>query len=343
MGCGEMAKIVDLRSDTVTLPTPAMRKAMYEAEVGDDVYGEDVTVNRLQRMMAERAGKEAGLFVASGTMGNQLAVLAHTGRGDELICDADAHIFYSEVGGIAALGGIQPRTIIGKHGILSAAQIRRHIRAGGDIHQPPTRLICLENTHNRAGGTCYPLPELDAIRAVADEKGVSVHMDGARVFHAAVAQKTSLACVTKTADSVSICIAKGLCAPVGAVLVGSSTFIERARRYRKMLGGGMRQAGILAAAGIVALETMVERLAEDHRRAKRLAEGFGLDAATIETNIVLLDTEPHGMTAASLAEKLLPYGVKASVFGEYALRFVTHHGIEDDDIEQAISAVRQFV
>lgn len=336
-----MTHIVDLRSDTVTLPTEAMRKAMYEAEVGDDVYGEDATVNRLQQVMAERADKEAGLFVASGTMGNQLAVLAHTNRGDELICEADAHIFYSEVGGISAIGGIQPRTIVGQRGIMSAEQIRHHIRETGDIHQPPTSLICLENTHNRAGGVCYPLTVLDEIRAVADEKGIAVHMDGARVFNAAIARHVSLKTVTKTADSISICISKGLCAPVGAVLVGSTAFIERARRYRKMLGGGMRQAGILAAAGLVAIETMVDRLADDHRRAKRLAVGFGLDPSTVETNIVMLDTQPRNVTAAALAEKLLPYGVKASPFGEYTLRFVTHYGIEDKDVEQAIAAVRK--
>ena len=336
-----MTHIVDLRSDTVTLPTETMRKAMYEAEVGDDVYGEDATVNRLQQVMAERADKEAGLFVASGTMGNQLAVLAHTNRGDELICEADAHIFHSEVGGISAIGGIQPRTIVGQRGVMSAEQIKHHIRETGDIHQPPTSLICLENTHNRAGGVCYPLTVLDEIRAVADEKKIAVHMDGARVFNAAIARHVSLGTVTKTVDSVSICISKGLCAPVGAVLVGSTTFIERARRYRKMLGGGMRQAGILAAAGLVALETMVGRLADDHRRAKRLAIGFGLDPSTVETNIVMLDTQPRNVTAAALAEKLLPYGVKASPFGEYTLRFVTHYGIEDKDVEQAIAAVRK--
>ena len=336
-----MTHIVDLRSDTVTLPTETMRKAMYEAEVGDDVYGEDATVNRLQQVMAERADKEAGLFVASGTMGNQLAVLAHTNRGDELICEADAHIFHSEVGGISAIGGIQPRTIVGQRGIMSAEQIRHHIRETGDIHQPPTSLICLENTHNRAGGVCYPLTVLDEIRAVADEKGIVVHMDGARVFNAAIARHVSLKTVTRTADSVSICISKGLCAPVGAVLVGSTAFIEKARRYRKMLGGGMRQAGILAAAGLVALETMVDRLADDHRRAKRLAVGFGLDPSAVETNIVMLDTQPRDITAAALAEKLLPYGVKASPFGEYTLRFVTHFGIEDKDVEQAIGAVRK--
>ena len=338
-----MAKIVDLRSDTVTLPTEAMRRAMYEAEVGDDVYGEDPTVNRLQRAVAQMAGKEAGLFVASGTMGNQLAVLAHTNRGDELICEAEAHIFYSEVGGISALGGIQPRTIVGERGLLSPEQIRQHIRKAGDIHQPPTSLICLENTHNRAGGTCYTLAALDAIRAVADEKGVPLHMDGARAFNAAVAQNVPLAAVTQSADSVSICISKGLAAPIGAVLVGSSPFIERARRYRKMLGGGMRQAGLVAAAGLVAVETMVDRLADDHRRAKRLADGLGLDPVMVETNIVMLDTAAHGITAAALAEKLLPYGVKASVFGEYKLRFVTHYGIEDADIEQAIAAARQVL
>ena len=272
---------IDLRSDTVTLPTAQMREAMYRAEVGDDVYGEDPTLIELEALGARMTGKEAGLFVTSGTMGNQVAVLTHTQRGDEVICEAESHIFYSEVAGLAVLSGVQARTVPSIKGILSAETIEAAIRPQ-DIHQPKTTLICLENSHNRAGGTCYSLDSLAAIRKMADRRKLPVHMDGARLFNAALAQGVTVDKIAQYADTVQFCLSKGLCAPVGSLLVGPADFIARARRYRKMLGGGLRQAGILAAAGIVALQNMTDRLAEDHANAAQLAEavasaGFAID------------------------------------------------------------------
>lgn len=329
---------IDLRSDTVTMPTNTMREAMYRAEVGDDVYGEDPTVNELESLGARMTGKEAGLFVASGTMGNQVAVLAHTHRGDEMICEAEAHIYYYEVAGLAVLASVQARTIPAFKGILSAETIEAAIRPQ-DIHQPRTSLICLENTHNRAGGTCYPLETLQAIRKMAEKKQLSIHMDGARLFNAAVAQNVKVDRIAATVDSVQFCLSKGLCAPVGTLVVGSKDFITRARRYRKMLGGGMRQAGIIAAAGIVALQSMVDRLAEDHENARILAEniadlGFNIDLSTVQTNIVIFDVSRMGIKAADLQEKLKQAGVLVSLFGDYRVRMVTHHGITAGHVRQ---------
>lgn len=329
------------------MPTPEMREAMYRAEVGDDVYGEDPTIKALEELGAQMADKEAGLFVTSGTMGNQLAILAHTQRGDELICDAESHIFFYEVGGIAALAGVQARTIITDRGILNADLILPSIRPQ-DIHQPQTALICLENTHNRAGGICYPLDVLASIHRLGQDKNIRIHTDGARIFNAAVKNKVTvnkLACYT---DSVMFCLSKGLCAPVGSLLVGTKEFIEKCRRYRKMLGGGMRQAGIIAAAGIVALNTMVERLAEDHNNAYFLADallnmGINFSAEAVETNIIIMDTIPIGKTAAEVAARLAEQGIKASQFGEYKIRMVTHHGITKEDIQYTIDVMSQLV
>ncbi len=327
---------IDLRSDTVTLPTAQMREAMYRAEVGDDVYGEDPTLIELEALGARMTGKEAGLFVTSGTMGNQVAVLTHTQRGDEVICEAESHIFYSEVAGLAVLSGVQARTVPSIKGILSAETIEAAIRPQ-DIHQPKTTLICLENSHNRAGGTCYSLDSLAAIRKMADRRKLPVHMDGARLFNAALAQGVTVDKIAQYADTVQFCLSKGLCAPVGSLLVGPADFIARARRYRKMLGGGLRQAGILAAAGIVALQNMTDRLAEDHANAAQLAEavasaGFAIDLSTVQTNIVIFDVSRMGVKAADFAAKLKKAGVLASVFGEYRVRMVTHYGITADDI-----------
>jgi threonine aldolase len=329
-------KMIDLRSDTVTQPTDQMREAMYRAEVGDDVYGEDPTILKLEALGAQMTGKEAGLFVASGTMGNQVSVMTHTQRGDEIICEAQAHIFYSEVAGLAVLSGVQARTIPSIRGILSAETIEAAIRAQ-DIHQPKTTLICLENSHNRAGGTCYPLDTLAEIRKLADRRNIPVHMDGARLFNAALAQGVTVDKIAQYADTVQFCLSKGLCAPVGTLIVGPTAFIDKARRYRKMLGGGLRQAGILAAAGIVALQTMVDRLAEDHDNAAKLAAGiaeagFDIDLSTVQTNIVIFDVSRLGMKAADCAAKLKKMGVLASVFGEYRVRMVTHYGITAQDI-----------
>ena len=329
-------KMIDLRSDTVTQPTAQMREAMYRAEVGDDVYGEDPTLVELETLGARMTGKEAGLFVTSGTMGNQVAVLTHTQRGDEVICEAESHIFYSEVAGLAVLSGVQARTVPSIKGILSAETIEAAIRPQ-DIHQPKTTLICLENSHNRAGGTCYSLDSLAAIRKMADRRKLPVHMDGARLFNAALAQGVTVDKITQYADTVQFCLSKGLCAPVGSLLVGPADFIARARRYRKMLGGGLRQAGILAAAGIVALQHMVDRLAEDHANAAKLAEavasaGFAIDLSTVQTNIVIFDVSRMGVKAADFAAKLKKAGVLVSVFGEYRVRMVTHYGITAEDI-----------
>ncbi len=329
-------KMIDLRSDTVTQPTAQMREAMYRAEVGDDVYGEDPTLVELETLGARMTGKEAGLFVTSGTMGNQVAVLTHTQRGDEVICEAESHIFYSEVAGLAVLSGVQARTVPSIKGIMSAETIEAAIRPQ-DIHQPKTTLICLENSHNRAGGTCYSLDSLAAIRKMADRRKLPVHMDGARLFNAALAQGVTVDKITQYADTVQFCLSKGLCAPVGSLLVGPADFIARARRYRKMLGGGLRQAGILAAAGIVALQHMVDRLAEDHANAAKLAEavasaGFAIDLSTVQTNIVIFDVSRMGVKAADFAAKLKKAGVLVSVFGEYRVRMVTHYGITAEDI-----------
>lgn len=339
--------IIDLRSDTVTQPTPQMREAMYRAEVGDDVYGEDPTILSLETLGARMTGKEAGLFVASGTMGNQVAVMTHTNRGDEVICEAESHIFYSEVAGMAVLSGVQARTIPSVKGILSAETIESAIRPQ-DIHQPKSALICLENTHNRAGGTCYPLETLAAIRKVADHHKVSIHIDGARLFNAAVALGVKVEKITQYADSVQICLSKGLCAPVGSLLVGRCDFIARARRNRKMLGGGMRQAGILAAAGIVGLQNMVDRLAEDHENARQLAEalaaaGFAIDLSTVQTNIVMIDVSRMGLKAVDFAAKLKKAGILVSIFGEYRIRMVTHHGITAAEITKVVDTLHRLL
>lgn len=331
-------RVVDLRSDTVTLPTQEMRDAMYRAEVGDDVYREDPTITALEELGAEMLGKEAGLFVTSGTMGNQLAAMTHTKKSDEIICEIESHIYYYEVAGLACISGAQGRPIVGDKGIFTASQVRGAIRMGGDVHIPDTGLICVENTHNRAGGTCYPLAELKAIKAVANEFEIPVHMDGARIFNAAVAQNVAVKEIAQYADTVQFCLSKGLVAPMGSLVVGPKDFIEKARRYRKMLGGGLRQAGIIAAAGIVALKKMVDRLADDHSNAKALGEslanlGFSIDMSTVQTNIVIFDVAPLGLKAAEFIEKLNTTGVKANAFGEYRVRMVTHYGIERDDID----------
>ena len=339
-------KIIDLRSDTVTIPTEEMRQAMYKAEVGDDVYGEDPTVRKLEELGASLAGKEASLFVTSGTMGNQIAAMTHTQKGDEIICEAQSHIFYYEVGGLACLSNAQARQIPAPMGILSASLIEPAIREE-NVHLPRTGLICLENSHNRAGGTCYSLYGLAEIKNLANSYSIPVHIDGARIFNAAVAAGTTVAQIAQHADSLQMCLSKGLCAPVGSLLTGSKAFIDKARRYRKMLGGGMRQAGIIAAAGIVALTKMTERLAEDHENARYLAEaltdiGFEVDMNTIQTNIVIFDTKPFGVKAESFVENLAALGIKGSDFGEYKVRLVTHNGIEKADISHAIQIISRL-
>jgi threonine aldolase len=338
---------IDLRSDTVTHPTPEMREAMARAEVGDDVLREDPTINRLQEMAAAMMGKEAGLFVPSGTMGNLLAVLTHCSRGDEVIMGDLAHTFLYEAGGVAALGGVMPHTIPNQpDGSLKLEHIRAAIRPD-DVHHPVSRLVILENTHNRCGGVPLTVEYTRQAGDLAHSHGLQLHLDGARIFNAAVALDVKVAELAAPADSVTFCLSKGLCAPVGSVLCGTVEFVERARRIRKQLGGGMRQAGVLAAAGIVALEKMVDRLAEDHRRAQMLAEGLAnisglrLDHPIPATNMVfvsLVDSVPY--SAAQIAERLRNDGVKVGVVGERRFRLVTHYWIDDQKVERAIRAFR---
>ncbi len=335
--------MIDLRSDTVTQPTPAMRRAMYEAEVGDDVYGEDPTVNRLEALAAAMLGKEAALLVTSGTQGNLAAVLAHCGRGDEVIVGHLAHMYLYEQGGMAALAGVQPRVVTNQDdGTLDLDEVEAAIRPE-NIHFPRTRLIAIENTHNRRYGAALGLPYLRALRERADRHGLRVHMDGARLFNAAVALGVPAREIAATADTVMVCLSKGLSAPIGSLLLGPADFIAEARRARKVLGGGMRQAGIIAAAGIVALTQMVDRLADDHARARRLAEalatmpGLRVDLARVHTNMVYVDLEPP-RTAAQLARALAHQGVRVHPVGPRRLRLVTHYGIEDEHIAAAIDA-----
>lgn len=341
---------IDLRSDTVTLPTPEMRLAMAEAEVGDDVYGEDPSINRLEELSADRMGKEAGLFVVSGTMGNLSAILTHCGRGDEFILGNLSHTFIFEAGGAAALGGVHPHTLINQpDGSLVLEEIEDAIRPD-DIHQPISRLLVLENTHNRCGGTALSVEYTQAVGELAHRHGLKLHLDGARIFNAAVLFGVEATQLVEPADSVTFCLSKGLSAPVGSVLCGSQDFIKRARRIRKQLGGGMRQAGILAAAGIVALETMVDRLAEDHVRAKQLAQGLSridslvLDAGTPYTNMVFLSLEDNfPLSGNEVANKLKTLDVLVGVVSEKRFRLVTHYGIEDADIDSAIGAFQEVV
>ncbi|MDT8901034.1 GntG family PLP-dependent aldolase [Anaeroselena agilis] len=339
-------RTVDLRSDTVTMPTEEMRQAMFRAEVGDDVYREDPTVMALEELGAAMMGKEAGLFLTSGTMGNQVAAMAHTKKSDEIICEMESHIYYYEVAGLACLAGAQVRPVIGDRGVMTAAAIRGAIRPI-DIHAPETALICVENTHNRAGGTCYPLGELAAIRRLADEFHIPVHMDGARIFNAAVAQGVAVAEIAQHADTVQFCLSKGLAAPVGSLLVGTRPYIEKARRFRKMLGGGMRQAGIVAAAGIVALKTMVDRLAEDHTNARLLGEaiaasGYVIDMSTVQTNIVIFSTDGLKTDAPAFVAMLKDRGIKANAFGERRVRMVTHFGVDRADIDYTVDVLAKL-
>lgn len=324
-----------------------MREAMARAQVGDDVFGEDPTVNRLERLASERLGKEAALFVASGTMGNLVALLTHCGRGDEVIVGDKQHTFLAELGGMAALGGIQPYPIPNQRdGTLRLDDIRGAIRPP-NIHYPRTRLIALENTHLLSNGAPLPPGYLREVHTLADEHGLKIHTDGARIFNASVALKVPVAVLARDSDSVQFCLSKGLSAPVGSILAGAEEFITEARRHRKMVGGGMRQAGVLAAAGIVALETMVDRLADDHANAKYLAEnladlpGIMLDPETVRTNMVLFELEPDGLDGYELAARVKREGVLIQARGKYLLRAATHYGIERANIDRALAAIKR--
>lgn len=340
--------IVDLRSDTVTKPTPAMWEAMAKAEVGDDVYGEDPTVNKLEAMAAERMGKEAAVFVVSGTMGNLAALLAHCRRGDEVIVGDKNHTFLYEQGGMAALGGIIPHIVPNQmEGTLCLSDVRDAIR-GDDEHFPRTRLICLENTNNVCNGVPLTPWYMARVAEVAREHGLKIHVDGARIFNAAAALGVDVRELVKDADSVTFCLSKGLCAPVGSVLCGSAEFIKEARRSRKILGGGMRQAGVIAAAGVVALEQMTERLVEDHARAKWLAEGLAelpsVEVEPVFTNILYFRLAPEvTLFAEEVSARLKPYGILINPRSARSFRAVTHYWIDDEGIERTITALREIL
>jgi threonine aldolase len=342
---------IDLRSDTVTKPTPEMREAMAKAEVGDDVYGDDPTINNLQELAAAKVGKEAGLFVPSGTMGNLVAILSHCGRGDEAIMGKNSHTFLYEGGGISTLGGIHSSQIVEQpDGSLDLDEIEANIRDMGDDHEPVSRLIEIENTHNRCGGVWQSPAYIRKLGNFAHERSLVVHMDGARVFNSAVAQGIDVKELTSPVDSVTFCLSKGLCAPVGSVLCGTHEFITKARKIRKHLGGGMRQAGIIAAAGIVALEKMVDRLAEDHARARNLAEGLSeipivsLLPGTPATNMVFFDLGPSvKLSTHEIEQKIQERGVLAHASGPRRFRLVTHYWIDDAAVEKAVAVFGEIL
>jgi threonine aldolase len=339
---------IDLRSDTVTLPTPEMRQAMANADLGDDVMGEDPTVNRLEALMAERLGKEAGLFVPSGTMGNLIAVLTHCGRGDEVILGNLSHTFLFEAGGMAALGGVHPYTVPNQpDGTLQLSDVEAAIRSDNP-HYPISRLICIENTHNRCGGVPLTSDYTRQVGDLARRYSLKLHIDGARIFNAAIGLGISAAELVEPAESVMVCLSKGLCAPVGSVLCGDMEFIHRARRLRKQLGGGMRQAGVIAAAGIVALEKMIDRLAEDHQRARSLAEhlcdipGLILEREKPATNMVYLQfKEDAPLSAPELVKVCSKRGIKLNTIGPRRMRLVVHYWIDDQAIDTVVGAFKQ--
>jgi threonine aldolase len=343
-------ELVDLRSDTVTRPTPEMRQAMANAEVGDDVYGDDPTVNRLQEMAADIMGKEAALFVPSGTMGNLAAILAHCQRGDEVIIGDKNHSFVFEAGGLSAVGGIHSHQVPNQaDGSLRLEDVEAAIRPD-DAHFPISRLVCLENTHNRCGGTVQSVAYTQQVAGLAHSHNLAVHLDGARIFNAAAALHVDASALSGPADSVTFCLSKGLCAPVGSLLCGSRDFIRMAHRARKMLGGGMRQAGVLAAAGLVALTRMASRLEEDHIRARRLAAGLAnirglqLDPGSPVTNMVFFNLGPEiRRSGTEVVQLLRQAGILAAASGPSRFRFVTHYWIDDDAVDRTVAAMASAV
>ncbi len=341
--------MIELRSDTFTLPTAEMLRAATVSELGDDVWGEDPTVIALEEMAASLMGKERALFVASGTMGNLLAILSHTKRGDEVVVGNKSHIFNAEAAGSAVIGGVQLRTVHNTpRGTLDLPELASAIRPL-DIHYPRTALICLENSHNQCGGCVLDTDDIEQVRQIADDAGAALHMDGARIFNAAVALDIPVNELVSAADSVTFCLSKGLSAPIGSLLCGNSEFIEQARKYRKMVGGGMRQVGLIAAPGIVALETMVARLAEDHQNAKRLAQalssipGVYINLDTLKTNIIVADFQGTGKDALDIVDMLDERGIKIAAVGPHQVRLVTHRNVSADDIEVAIEALREVL
>ncbi len=342
-------QMIDLRSDTVTHPTSAMRRAMAEAQVGDDVFGEDPTVNRLEQLAAERLGKEAALFVSSGTMANLVCQLTHCGRGEEMILGDQSHIFHYEQGGSAAVGGIHPRIIANRpDGTLDLTAVAAAVRAD-NVHFPRTRLLVLENTHNRCDGTPLSPEYMEKAASLARKHELKLHVDGARIFNAAVALGIDVRQLSGPADSISFCLSKGLSAPVGSLVCGSRRFAREARRARKLLGGGMRQAGVIAAAGIVALTEMVDRLAEDHANARRLAEGLaGIDGIAtdperFQTNIVYFDLTETGTKPAEFTDRLQARGIRVLPVGPFRLRAVTHHPVTGSDVDRALEEISRVI
>ena len=338
--------MIDLRSDTVTRPTPAMLEAMFAARVGDDVYGEDETVNALQDKAATLFGVEAALFFPSGTMANQVAIKVHTEPGDEVLCGETAHIYRHEGGGIAVHSGCSVRLLPGDHGRYTADTVRRNINRSTDPHYPRTRLVAVENTVNLAGGICWDLAEIDRIRALSAEQGLAMHLDGARLFNALVARGESPADYGRRFDTISVCLSKGLGAPVGSLLLGSRTLLTAAHRRRKVMGGGLRQAGYLAAAGLYALEHHVARLADDHARAAAIGKTLATlpwvaSVAPVETNIVIFRVAPSQSAEAAVAH-LATAGVRALVIAEGTIRLVFHLDVGDDDVEVVLRAIRGF-
>jgi threonine aldolase len=342
--------LIDLRSDTVTLPSPAMREAIARAALGDDVYGEDPTVNRLEALAAEMLGKAAAVLVVSGTMGNLAALLAHGQRGQRVICGDECHIYRYEAGGASALGGMVYHTLpTAPDGTLPLDLVREALEATSDTHQALPGVLCLENTHNRCGGVVLPLAYLEAAHTAARDAGVPLHLDGARVFNAAVALGVDVRAITRHVDTVQCCLSKGLAAPVGSLVAGPHAFVERVRRARKMLGGGMRQAGVIAAAGIVALTEMVERLDEDHANARLLAEGLaaipGLHVALerVQTDIVRFELRAERLSVPEFLAAMRERGVLLGAVGGRSLRAVTHYGLEASQIRAAIDAARSVI
>ncbi len=339
-------KYIDLRSDTVTMPTEEMRISMANAPVGDDVYGDDPTVNELENLAAQIVGKEAALFVPSGTFGNQLALLTHTRRGDEVILEHNAHIVIHEVGGAAVIAGVQLRTVHGKNGAMDPSLVEKSIRPD-DIHMPRTGLICVEEAHGC--GAVVPIENLKAIKEISNRYNIPVHMDGARVFNAATALNVDVKEITENCDSVMFCLSKGLCAPVGSILAGSKAFIDVARKNRKLMGGGLRQSGILAAAGIIALEKMAARLHIDHENAEYMArklseiKGINVDFSRRDINMVFFTIDEGLVEDKVLVDSFLDAGIKINGIEDGEYRFVTNNGVTKEDIDFAINKLKEIV
>jgi threonine aldolase len=339
--------VIDLRSDTVTMPTPEMRNAMVSSPLGDDVFGDDPMVNQLEEMAAARLGKQAAVFVPSGTMGNVAGIVVNARLGQELIADIESHVFLFEGAGAAAIAGVQIRPVSTVAGVMSPEQIRAAVRPTDDLHQPITAAVSFEDTHNRHGGVVWPLDDLRAAAAAARELGLRVHLDGARIFNAAVAQGVDVADIAACGDTVTFCLSKGLACPAGSVFCGDRDSVDEARRWRKRLGGAMRQTGVLAAAGVVALETMVDRLADDHGNARTLAEGLAelpgvtCDLSRVQTNIVYFDV--IGMTGLQFEEECRKRDLLGSATADRRVRLVTHYGISAQDIQAALKVCEEVL